>query len=282
MPVAAGLYYARFEGEENTHKPVVLIHGAGSSHLCWPAQLRRLKGCTVLALDLPGHGRSSGIGLQSVEAYSAAVIEFLAELGLFRAVFVGHSLGGAVALQLALDFPQHTAGIGLISTGAYFNVSMDLIHYLSSAAGYHAGMQYIQKLSFAAGASLEMIERSMSAIASARPSVLCGDWTACSQFDLRQRVSQINVPAYIACGLEDRLAPPAFSQFLASTLPDARLELLAEAGHMAILEQPQKLACSLADFLAALDRQDDPISLPISIPAAQRSSTRLRNGKQGE
>jgi pimeloyl-ACP methyl ester carboxylesterase len=282
MPIADGLYYARFEGGKSAKKPVVLIHGAGSSHLIWPAELRRLPGRTVLAIDLPGHGRSAGIGLQSVEAYSAAVLSFLAELGLYQAVFVGHSLGGAVALQLAADFPQHVAGLGLISSAAYFNVPAELLGDLSSAYTYPAALQFLQKRSFAAAASPALIERSAAALSAARASVLCGDWKACAQFDLRERVGRIRAPAYVACGQEDQLTPPAHSRYLAAQIPSATLEILPDAGHMIILEQPRRLADGLMEFLARVDREVDRIPLPIRLPANKAPSPRLADGESGK
>ena len=280
MPTAAGLYYAHSEGGASNNKPVVLIHGAGSSHLCWPANLRRLSGRTVLALDLPGHGRSAGIGLQSVEAYCAAIVAFLAEIGLYQAVFVGHSLGGAIALQLALDFPQHTSGLGLISSGACMNVDADLLHYLSNASTFEVGLQFLQKHLFSTTTASSLIKRSMSFLCGTRPSVLYNDWTACSKFDLSKIVAQIDSPAYIACGLEDGLTPPSMSRFLAASLPNARLDLLPDAGHMLIIEQPQALAKGLASFLADLDAYHEKISLPLSIQKEEHESRRLDGNQQ--
>src|SRR3989304_4885129 len=139
MPFKAGFYYSLHEGGKPEQKPVILIHGAGSSHLFWPAEIRRLTGHTVLALDLPGHGHSDGVGFQSGSDYSGAIPEFLAAMGIFKAAFVGHSLGGAIALQLALDFPQHVIGIGVVSGGANFNLPPELITYLSGQATTAAG-----------------------------------------------------------------------------------------------------------------------------------------------
>jgi len=275
MPIADSLYYARFEGGGSTKKPVVLIHGAGYDHSIWPAELRRLPGRTVLALDLPGHGRSAGIGLQSVEAYSAALISFLAELGLYQAVFIGHSLGGAIALQLALDFAPHVAGLGLISSGACFSLPADLLTRLSSATSYQGGLQWLQKSSFSATACPALIEKSLSILNQTRASVLCNDWKACAQFYRRLQVGQVGAPVYIACGQEDQLTPPAFSRYLAAQMPGSKLEILADAGHMAILEQPQRIAASLSAFFTVLDSTADrmPLSMPLS--AVKQASSRL-------
>jgi pimeloyl-ACP methyl ester carboxylesterase len=261
MPLAAGMYYSRFNGGVSSKKPVVLIHGAGHSHLIWPASMRRLSGRIVLALDLPGHGRSIGVALQSVEAICAVLVEFLAELGLYQAVIVGHALGGAVALQMGLDYPQHTSALGIISSGASFDVSADLLHYLSGVNTHDAAMQFIQKRAFAASSSQTLVRRGMVALSAVRPSVVCADWTACAQFDLRKRLGEIQAPAYIACGQEDQLASPGGSRFLAVELPQARLDLLPGAGHMLPIEQPEALTKGLREFLNELDRFEENIPL---------------------
>src|SRR5512142_1639337 len=98
MPTAAGLYYFAHGAENVSRPPVILIHGAGGSHLSWPPQMRRLHDERILAVDLPGHGKSAGVGHHAVEDYAAGILAFLAALKLNQAVLVGHSLGGAVAL----------------------------------------------------------------------------------------------------------------------------------------------------------------------------------------
>jgi len=249
MPFKAGFYYSLHEGGKPDQKPVILIHGAGSSHLIWPAEIRRLVGHTVIALDLPGHGRSNGVGFQSVSDYTAAVTEFLAAMNIFKAAFVGHSLGGAIALQLALDFPQHVIGIGVLSTGANFNLPVELTNYLSSSSTAAAGYQILQARLACVDTPQTVVADGFKAMTSARPSVLYGDWLACSRFDLHDQAYQINVPAFVACGREDLLTPPAQAHFLSNSLPIARLDIIRGAGHLLPREQPVALAAGLKHFL---------------------------------
>src|SRR5512140_3865565 len=122
MPSAAGLYYFAHGAELVTLPPVILIHGAGGHHLYWPAQVRRLHGERVFALDLPGHGKSAGVGHHSVQDYSAEVLAFMDAMKFSRAVLVGHSMGGAVALQAALDAPERMLGLGLLGSAARLRV----------------------------------------------------------------------------------------------------------------------------------------------------------------
>lgn len=277
MPLAGGLYYSLSEGGKRDQKPVVLIHGAGSSHLCWPAELRRLNGYTVYAIDLPGHGRSQGVGFQSVAAYCGAIIDFLAALDLYRAHFVGHSLGGAIALNLALDYGQHVEGLGLIASGAHFDLPADMLDYLSSPTSAPVGLQILQQHSFSAKARPDLVNRSLEALKATRSSVLYGDWTACAQFDVRARAAEVTAPAYIAAGSQDRLTPPAQSRFLAGSLPNARLEVIAEAGHLVMLEQPAAVAHGLRAFLEQVSSWQANISLPVEIKKQDRA--RLQSGE---
>jgi len=79
-------FYAVYQSDVRGKHNLVLVHGAGGSHLDWPAPLRRLRGANVYALDLPGHGRSGGPGRSSIAAYRDFLLSFLDSLSLDRAV----------------------------------------------------------------------------------------------------------------------------------------------------------------------------------------------------
>ena len=106
MPIAAGVHYFLHEGGSVLRPTLVLIHDAGGDHLSWPAEMRRLPAYRVIALDLPGHGKTAGPGRQSVQDYARDVADFIDFIGLSRAVFVGHAMGGAIALTLAIRSPR--------------------------------------------------------------------------------------------------------------------------------------------------------------------------------
>jgi len=278
MPFKSGFYYSIHEGGKVNQKPVILIHGAGSSHLMWPVEIRRLPGHTVIALDLPGHGHSSGVGCQSIGDYTAAVTEFLASQGIFQAAFVGHSMGGAIALQLALDFPQHVLGIGVLSAGANFNLPAEMIAYLSSPATSTAGIQLLQERLSNTATPAAVLTPGIKAMTTARASVLYNDWLACSRFDLCTAATRITTPAYVACGSADRLTPPAQSQYLSDLLPIARLDVIHGAGHLLLLEQPLALAAGLQRFLDDLLAWQAHFPLPAPFPqAVEKNSSEKRD-----
>ncbi len=252
MPTTAGIYYALYEDGNKDQPPVILIHGAGSNHTVWPAEIRRLAGQRVLAIDLPGHGRSSGVALQSISAYADQMIELLAGLGLYQAVFVGHSMGGAIALDVAARYPNNVAGLGLIATGAYLGVDRGFLENLGNPVTVPTAMAAFQGRAFGSGVSPLVASRCMQALREARPSVLHGDWRACANFDMRESITRVEAPTWVIAGGEDKLTPVAYAHFLAERLPAARLQVIPSAGHMVMLEQTSKVVHGLQQFLAAL------------------------------
>ncbi len=103
------IYYAESGSPENI--PIVFIHGAGGNHLVWGFQRRAVADIAhVIALDLPGHGRSDSPGRNTIDGYRDVVLGLLDALKIERAVIDGHSMGGAIAQTLALTNPERVAG----------------------------------------------------------------------------------------------------------------------------------------------------------------------------
>lgn len=110
--------------------PVVLfIHGASHDHSVWALQSRYLAhhGRAVLAVDLPGHGRSGGRPLPSIEALADWIARLLGVVGVERAMLVGHSMGSLVALECAARHPQRVSALALVSTAFPMRVSEELL-----------------------------------------------------------------------------------------------------------------------------------------------------------
>lgn len=275
MPTAADIYYAQFDEGGKDDPPVILIHGAGCDHLMWPAEVRRLAGRRVIAVDLPGHGRSGGIAQQSVAAYADQLMAFFAEMGFYQVVLVGHALGGAIALDLALRFPAQAAGLGLISTGAYLGVDVGLLEQFVHPAMLSSALHTFQVRAFGTGTAPTLVERTMRAMQTVRGSVLAGDWCASAAFDLREDILRIEAPAWVMVGSDDALTPVAFAHFLADRLPAARLQLIHGAGHMLPLEAPAAVSGGLRQFLSALSAARVAASR-VQLPAPAAASVFLK------
>lgn len=253
MPVINELYYYYYyQSGENESLPLVLIHGAGGNHLYWPSEIRRLAGYRIFALDLPGHGKSGGRGLQSIEAYTQYILNWLEMLGIHRAVFIGHSMGSAIALIIALDHPEHVLGLGLVGAGARLRVDPELLAHSASPTTYHKAVERLVSSFFSPSADPRLVELAALRMSEIRPSVLNGDLLACNAFDVTERVSKISQPTLVLSGADDQLTPVRYAQSLAGNIPSARLEVIPEAGHMVMLEKPQEVAGSLARFLPTL------------------------------
>ncbi len=249
MPLAAGLYSFYHAGGNTDFPPVILIHGAGADHLAWPPEIRRLPGLRVHALDLPGHGKSSGSGRQAVEDYTRVVVDFMDAAGIWRAFITGHSLGGAIALTLALDLPERIAGLCLVSSGARLPVPPALLEDASSPSTYARAARELQALSSSENTPPPLAAQNLERLLRLRPTVLHGDLLACDRFDVTERVDTIQTPVLVVCGTADRLLPLRSSSWLAAHIPGAALQTIDDAGHLLMLEQPQRLAKLLSVFI---------------------------------
>lgn len=225
-----------------------LIHGAGGSREDWPTALRARP--DVVALDLPGHGEAAGSGCDTVTAYAAAVLTQINRYQTSRWVAAGHSLGGAIALTLALQAPAGLAGLILISTGARLRVNP----FLLQALAQQPDLAFEQMDAFCWGADAAPAVRQgwRTRLAQTPPAITHGDLLACDQFDVRSQVSQITRPTLVLYGMVDQMTPPKHNQFLADQIAGAQRQAWEGAGHMLPLERPQAVTAAIQQFLATL------------------------------
>jgi len=226
--------------------PLVFVHGAGGTHQHWLYQMRDLLPAETYALDLPGHGRSEGTGRDSIAAYGDWIIAFLDAEEVQRAVLVGHSMGGAIALDLALRYPDRLAGLGLIATGARLRVALAIFQGIQQDA--QAAVDLICEWAFGPEVSPEMLRLCRRQMGETSPEVLYGDYCACDAFDVLDRLGQITSPTLVLCGTQDRLTPTRYAVYLRDQVPWAVLQLIEGAGHMVMIEKPQAVARALLEF----------------------------------
>ncbi len=240
---------AHASGDAGPLPPVVLVHGAGASSDDWPAELRALPGRRVLAVDLPGHGAAPGPPGTSIAERAAAVEALLDAEGIARAVIAGHSMGGAVALSLALERPGRVAALVLVATGARLRVAPEALALSATPEGLALAARAMADRSFGPGARDAVREARAREIAATAPGLLHSDLSACDAFDVMPRLGELRVPALVVCGTEDRLTPPKYAAFLAERLAGARLVLVPGAGHLVMVEEPRAVASAVAEFL---------------------------------
>jgi pimeloyl-ACP methyl ester carboxylesterase len=252
MPIHDQIYYQLSNNSNGESAPVVLIHGAGGTHLHWPANIRRLAGHRVYAIDLPGHGKSEERGEQTIGAYAQRVLEWMASIDMYRAVFVGHSMGAAIALHIALAYPEHVIALGLLGGAARIRVAPIILENTASATTFPIALQAIMERAFSPLAEEQLVTLAGKRMQTTRPSVLHGDFLACNAFDIMDQLDQIRFPTLVLGGQDDQLTPVRQSQYLADQLPRASIAIIPQAGHMLMLEQPQAVAQVLLEFLSSL------------------------------
>jgi pimeloyl-ACP methyl ester carboxylesterase len=244
------IYYVERGASTNARQgtPVVFIHGAGSSHLIWGAQVRALGDrARALALDLPGHFKSQGSGRDTITAYAEVVRGFLDALAIERTIIAGHSMGGAIAQTLALAYPDRVAALALIATGARLRVSPSFLEEFQN--DFDNTVDKIIAYYFARGADPRLIEKSAAVLRACGQPIVLGDFNACNDFDATARLAEIRVPTLVLCGTADQLTPPKSSEFLASQIPNAQLALIEGAGHHVMIEKPDAVNRALSEFV---------------------------------
>lgn len=256
MPIISDIHFSLNEPKEpKPAPPLILIHGAGGSLLTWHPYLRRLAGMRVFTLDLPGHGDSVGPGKETMAGYAHAVLNFMDEANIPKALIAGFSMGSAVALTLVIRHPERFTALALLGGGAKMPVSPKFLDTAGDPATFESAVDAITKYSFSPQASPDLLQLSKQSMMKVDPSTLLGDLRACDQFDVRAEVPHIKMPTLILCGAEDVMTPFKFSEYLHTQIPNSSLHILDNAGHMITLEQPREVADLLTQFLDGLPVQ---------------------------
>jgi len=256
---------------------VVLLHGITSDSSTWrrvmPYLARRF---TVIAPDLIGHGESAKPkGDYSLGAHASAVRDLLLALGHDRASFVGHSLGGGVAMQLSYQFPERCERLVLVDSGGLGrDVSLllraatlpgsELVLPLLAAsrlldAGRIAGGA-LRRIGLRAGTDIEEIARGHATLGDAATRAAFVHTLRSVVEPGGQRVSASSrlylsewLPLLLIWGEHDPLIPVAHAHETHARLQSSRLEIFAESGHFPQLDQPERFIQVLGDFIDATE-----------------------------
>jgi 3-oxoadipate enol-lactonase len=233
---------------------IVFVHGAGSSHLIWTLQLLVFRNeYRVIALDLSGHGQSEESKYEPhiEKGYAMEVAALIEHLDLDDFVLVGHSMGGGVVMAYLLnDKVREPRGAVLVDTSCDLDLSKVTVGLVIEAFENHE-MPYdisaldddLKTLSIT---KLKTIQKTINRL---NAKTILKDLTACNEFDITNRVDEINIPSFILVGEDDDVIPPHIAKKLEEVLPRADIAIVKNADHTPMVEQPERFNTLLRKFI---------------------------------
>jgi pimeloyl-ACP methyl ester carboxylesterase len=239
---------------------VVFVHGAGLDHSGWGLQSRYFgyHGRNVLALDLPGHGRSEGPPLADVAAMADWVIAVMDAAKLGKAAVVGHSMGALVALEFAARHAARARGIALVGVAYPMKVSDAFLAAAKandqSAYDMETIWGHAAQVPLAGNPSpgMWMYGDFLARLSRLAPDVLHTDLTACNSYaGGLESAAKVKCPALFVLGARDVMTPPKAAQALAAAIAGARTVTLPPSGHSLMVEAPD----ATLDALIAWEKQ---------------------------
>jgi len=226
---------------------LVFVHGSGGTELVWRYQLERFP--HGLAVTLPGRGDGDHFGrIETATEWLRGELHGGAA-GPF--VLVGHSLGGAIALQYALDHPGELAGIVLVGSGGRLRVHPDMLDALEKALDDPESFGPIMagtwsKVPGTLAHDIEQLGREFG------PGPFLNDLRACDRFDIVERLGEIETPTLAIVGTNDVMTPPKYSTFLRDAMPNATVEIIEGGTHFVFAEQADAVNRAIEAFVAGL------------------------------
>jgi pimeloyl-ACP methyl ester carboxylesterase len=228
---------------------VVFLHGAGFDRTVWRLQTRWFAnhGRSVLAVDMPGHGRSGGAPLASIAAMADWTLRLLDAAELRRAALVGHSMGGLVALDAAGRYPERVSALGLCGIAAEMPVHPEMLE--SAKAGTAKvrelmtfwGLGRAHQVGGMVTPGLWLTRESLAVLDKAASAVIHADLAACNAYkDAPARAAAVRCPTAFVCGDGDQMTPAAKCRPLAEAMAGSRMTVLKACGHFMMVERPDE------------------------------------------
>ncbi len=239
---------------------VVFIHGAQNDHSVWILQTRHIAhhGFNVLAVDLPGHGRSKGAAKTSVEAAAGWVLALLDAAGVERATLIGHSMGSLIALEASHQAPSRVSGLAMLGTTYPMKVSEALLDTSRDDEPGAIDMVNIWSHSMRAQnpacplpgvSTMGMSRRLMQRMSAINPDQLFyTDFSACNEYRNGEVAARaLKCPALFIFGSKDMMTPARSTKMLTSAIPHGKI-VHVDAGHSLMTEQPGAVLDALFAF----------------------------------
>jgi 3-oxoadipate enol-lactonase len=225
--------------------PLLFLHGVGGGHHAWEHQVPYFGGLGYPshAWDQPGYGHSALVEPYDLEHVSAALARLIESLGGEPVVLVGHSMGGLIAQETYVRYPQLVKAMALCFTSPAFAGPLDQGKTMADIA---KALMPTMRGAVSDPAGLALAEQIMSGIP---PDTYRRAVRLLTTFDRRKELADIKVPTLLIAGSDDKTAPPAMMEKMAGKIPGSEYVLLDGCGHLGPLDQPEAFNDALLFFL---------------------------------
>ena len=237
---------------------ILFVHGAGMDHSVWTLQARYFAhhGANAVAVDLPGHGRSQGEALPSIEAMADWVAAVPAALGADQAALVGHSMGALICLEAACRHPDSVKQLALLGPAPAMPVHPGLLE--AAEGNKPLAAELVSSWGHGPAGHLGgnrapggwLMGHALKLLGKAAPGVLHNDLAACNAYDHGMAAAgEITCPTLVVAGRHDRMTPPKQAAKLTEVIHDAKLVTIQGSGHLMLVEKPDATLDALIDAL---------------------------------
>tara|TARA_R110002167_G_scaffold130988_9_gene314657 strand:+ start:628 stop:1314 length:687 start_codon:yes stop_codon:yes gene_type:complete len=226
---------------------LIFLHGSGCSSIVWEQQLSYFD--KSLAFNLPGH--PEGNAFNNVSDIAQCLVSYIEDQKITELVLVGHSLGSAVAMQVALLGRVDIKALVLIGAGARLKVMPQLLDSLSVLAQNGGDIpDYLLSANYKIPEPFRGVIN--SSIKENGADVMLKDFSACDKFDVMAHLSEIKIPVQVIVGDKDQMTPLKYASFLQANLPHAELAVIKDGTHMVFAEQADLVNQQIQYFLSSM------------------------------
>ena len=226
---------------------LVFIHGSGESSITFYYQMRHFRNSK--GLDLPGH--PTGRPCASIEGYVEWVRGFITARRYKDVILCGHSMGGAIAQQFGLTYPEEIRGLILLGTGARLRVHPTYLQQAKDGTKDMAPWLDIRRSTFDK-VPTDVHDMLMRKGEEVGPAVQHNDLMCCDRFDIMEQVHKISLPTAVICGSEDVMTPVKYSNYLQDKIAGSQQTVIDGASHFAQVEKPYEVNRAIEDFVASI------------------------------
>lgn len=252
-------FYSNGNGSlDSSQASVVFIHGAGMDHSVWvmPSRYFGRHKYNVYALDLPGHGRSEGKPIQTIDSLANWISDVLDALSVSQAAIVGHSMGSLVGINFAARYPEKTRVLCLLGTSTPMPVTDQLLD--AARENSHDAIDMSNTWSHSSFGQMGgnenpgmcMTMSGQRLLETAENDVLFADMNACNEFtNGTELAAKVQCETLVLIGEDDKMTAPVSAKNVASLIPNSRTVSLRPCGHSMLAEQPNAVLDALATIV---------------------------------